>query len=113
MKLIIAGGRDHELGREDYQKINAIHSGDPITEVVSGRALGVDRCGELWADVLNIPIRAFPADWKTLGKSAGPMRNKRMAEYADAVALFKGGSGTHSMFGEAKKAGITIYDFRP
>jgi len=33
------------------------------------------------------------------------------AEYADAVATFPGGRGTDSIYGEAKKVGITIYDF--
>ena len=44
-------------------------------------------------------------------KAAGPIRNKEMAEYADAVALFPGGTGTESMFKEAKAADIKIYNY--
>jgi predicted Rossmann-fold nucleotide-binding protein len=35
-----------------------------------------------------------------------------MAQYADAVVLFPGGKGTQSMFDEATKAGIVIFDWR-
>src|SRR5215813_11090088 len=43
-------------------------------------------------------------------KTEEPLQNKPMAEHADAVAPFPGGRGTDSMYREAKRAGITIYD---
>ena len=51
-------------------------------------------------------------DWEHFGRAAGPIRNKKMAEYADAVILFPGGKGTASMLKEAQKAELTIYDYR-
>lgn len=59
----------------------------PITEVVSGKARGVDKCGERWADRNGIPVKDFPADWAKHGNSAGPIRNEAMAEYADALIV--------------------------
>ena len=108
MKLIIAGGRSYELTSKDLQKLDAL----PISEVISGCAPGVDRCGEEYASKHGLSLSRFPADWTSHGRAAGPIRNKQMAEYADAVALFPGGRGTESMHKEATKAGIKVFDFR-
>jgi len=108
MKLIIAGGRDYELDGADYDKLDAIKG---ITEIVSGGATGADACGEFYAGVNNIPVKRFPADWGLYGKVAGPIRNRKMADYADAVALFKGDKGTANMRAEAQRVGLIIYDF--
>lgn len=108
MKVIIAGGRDYQISVEDYQKLNEIH----ISEVVSGCASGADKGGEKYAKNKQIPVRKFPANWEEHGRAAGPIRNREMAQYADAVVLFRGGRGTESMKAEAEKAGIAIYDFR-
>lgn len=108
MKLIIAGGRDYQLTKDDYQKLFTIQD---VTEIVSGGALGADLCGEIYASIHGIPVKRFPADWVTHGKAAGPIRNRQMAEYADAVALFNGGKGTASMHLEAQRAGLIIYNF--
>ena len=108
MKLIIAGGRDYDLTVGDFSSLMDLMP--RVTEVVSGGATGVDQQGEMWADFYGFPIKRFPADWRTHGKAAGPIRNAEMAAYADAVALFPGGRGTASMRREAEKAGIEIFD---
>src|SRR5262245_60137320 len=109
MKLIIAGGRDYKLTEADYMRLDELWRQAEIEEVVSGGASGADRCGEQWAGQHNIPVKRFVPQWEAFGKAAGPMRNRAMAGYADAVALFPGGRGTESMYNEAKKAGIEIY----
>ena len=109
MKLIIAGGRDYSLTPADIVRLNSIGN---VTEVVSGGATGVDAAGERWGRSKHLPIQRFNAAWHIHGLRAGPLRNAQMAQYADAVALFPGGRGTLSMFNEATKAGIKIYDFR-
>ena len=108
MKLIITGGRNYRLTKKDIETLDKIL----ISEVVSGGATGADASGESYAYYRSIPVRKFPADWQSYGKAAGPIRNKQMAEYADAVALFPGGRWTESMYQEAKKAGIEIFDYR-
>lgn len=100
MKLIIAGGRNYVFTGADIDRLDRIHKAKPATEVVSGRASGADAEGERWARFNGIPVKAFPADWEVYGRKAGPIRNKAMAQYADAVALFPGGKGTRSMLRE-------------
>lgn len=107
MKLIIAGGRDYKLTAGDWERLGKIQ----ISEIVSGCAAGADKGGEYYADQHGLPVSRFPADWDMHGKAAGPIRNRQMAEYADGVALFKGGRGTSSMRKEAERAGIEIFDF--
>lgn len=108
MKTIIAGGRSDHLDPLDRLLLCQL----PITEVVSGGASGIDEEGERWARERSIPCTVFKADWKTFKSAAGPIRNAQMAKYADAVVLFPGGPGTQSMYREAVKAKLEIYDFR-
>ena len=97
MKVIIAGTRsvhDYSLVVQAVQR-----SGYGITEVVSGCATGIDRLGEQWARANNVPIKEMPADWNRHGNSAGPQRNRAMAEYADAAIIIWDGQsrGTRNM----------------
>jgi len=93
---------------DDYHKIF------PITEVISGTALGVDRVGELWAAHRNIPIVPFIPDWNKQGKKAGHLRNAEMAEYGEALVAFwdNFSSGTKNMIDNMKKRNkmATIYN---
>ena len=97
MKVIIAGTRDVT----DYKLVvdTITRSGYNITEVVSGCATGVDRLGEQWARANDINVKEMPANWTLYGKSAGPRRNKDMAEYADAAVIIWDGksAGTRNM----------------
>ena len=61
---------------------------DKVTEIVSGTANGADKLGERYAKAKGLPVKRFPADWNRYGKAAGHIRNKRMAEYADACVVF-------------------------
>lgn len=110
MRTIIAGGRNYFLTPSDIEKLNSLKS--EITEVVSGAATGADAGGEKWAHQNNIPVTLFKANWKLFGKSAGHRRNRQMAEYAEAVILFPGGTGTENMFHQAQTCGLKIYDWR-
>lgn len=108
MKVIIAGGRDVT----DVEKVAkaVMLSGFIVTEVVSGKARGVDTLGEVWAKQNNIPIKDFPADWERYGSSAGPIRNGEMADYADAlIAIPTGGPGTKNMIKQAKVRKIRVF----
>lgn len=86
MKVIIAGSRK---GIERRQVYSAIQWSPffTVTEIVSGSARGVDTFGEEWAALNLRPIKQFPADWEAHGRAAGPIRNRQMAEYADALIL--------------------------
>lgn len=105
MRTIIAGGRGYIITPEDEAWLDTLN----ITEVVSGRATGADAGGEAYAAKRGLPVSAFPALWGTFGKRAGAERNRRMAEYAEAVALFPGGKGTADMYAQARSHRLTIH----
>lgn len=107
MKIVIAGGRNWKPEKWHWFFTRAILIIFKCDEVVSGGCTGADKFGEVIARRMGIKVKQFPADW-SIGKSAGPMRNKKMAEYCDAVILFSGGTGTDSMRKEAKSAGKQI-----
>ena len=111
MKMVIAGGRDFIGCQKDLNSIVSTVQKYDITEIISGGAPGADYFGEGCADRMGILKTRFLADWIRNGKTAGPIRNRQMAEYTDYVFLFPGGSGTASMRREAQKAGKKIvYD---
>jgi hypothetical protein len=100
MKLIISGSRgfdDYELLCKKAEQVN--ENVDEITEVVCGGAKGADMLGKKWADENSIPVKLMPANWAKHGKAAGPIRNREMAEYADALLVFWDGEspGTKNM----------------
>jgi len=102
MRVVIAGSRSIH----DYEAVKAAveESGFEVTEVVSGRAAGVDRLGESWADEHGVPVKRFPADWDKWGKRAGSIRNYDMAEYGEALVAVHDGSsrGTLNMIGQMR-----------
>lgn len=86
MKLIIAGSRHISVSDVELTEMLQIYSLNP-TEIVSGTARGIDRCGEFWAKLNNVQITAFYPDWNTHGNAAGPIRNAAMADYADELLI--------------------------
>lgn len=110
-KVIISGSRH---GRPNQELTEAIaHAGFEITEVVHGGASGVDAQADQLARALDIPVTIFRPDWKNLGKAAGPMRNRRIAGYADALIALDGGDGTADMIRAARRAKLPVYVHPP
>jgi hypothetical protein len=109
MKTVIAGSRTIKDARLLESAIKK--SGFKISEVVCGAAKGVDTLGSEWAVRNKIPVKVFKPDWDTHGKSAGPRRNRQMAEYAEAlIALWDGHSrGTKSMIDYANKNNLEVF----
>lgn len=109
MRVIIAGGRDYN----NYETLlDAVEeSGFRIDVVVSGGAAGVDHLGEIYAAEMNLKLAVFNADWSTHGRAAGPIRNRKMSENADAlIAIWDGKSrGTKNMIETATKKGLFVY----
>ncbi len=113
MRLIIAGGRDLDIDIDSIVAfVSFLNIPHPITEIVSGGATGVDRSGEQYAKRFGKGLNIFAADWNVHGKAAGPIRNKQMAQYADALLLIWDGKsrGSLSMKTEALNAGLPIYE---
>lgn len=87
--------------------------------IIHGGCSGADKQAEQWAAdfLLTIPM---PADWKRLGKQAGPIRNSIMCDmllgmrecgWSVSVEAFvlPESRGTWNMVGKAKKASIPVH----
>jgi hypothetical protein len=109
MRVIIAGSRT--ITNIYWVRKATFESGLLITQVVSGCAPGVDQLGEEWAAHVGLPVRKFPADWRMFRAQAGFIRNRQMAENADAlIAIWDGRSrGTRHMIETAGKFGLPVY----
>jgi hypothetical protein len=111
MKVIVAGTRtfnDSELLDKTLQEFqNTIL---PIDQIVSGGSCGADLLGERWARQNKIDITYFYAEWNKYGKSAGPKRNQRMAEYADYLIAFwdEKSRGTADMIRKMRNEGKPV-----
>lgn len=129
MKVIIAGGRYYKFQQADKDFLDEQWKKLPITEVVCGHAPGADTEGYDWAHEREIPIVSYPARWERWGvdgavigvrangmkynKLAGFWRNQEMADYADALIAFPGGTGTADMIERATKKGLVIIPYPP
>lgn len=113
MKTIIAGSRTITNEREVFVDILCADDTWPITEVVCGGAKGPDTIGKKWAESHEIPTKLFLPDWKKYGKSAGIIRNKQMAEYADMCIVFWDGEsrGSKNMIQEALNMELKLFVF--
>ena len=105
MKTVVAGSRnltDKNLVFGCIEKSKVA-----ITELVSGGAQGVDLLGEAYALEKDIQVIPFWADWRRHGKAAGPIRNKKMAEYAEAAIIIWDGksAGARNMIENMRSIG--------
>lgn len=109
MRVIIAGSR----GLSSYEVVEhaVASSGFDVTTVVSGGARGADRLGEKWAENNGAPVARYLPDWDAEPRAAGHIRNRVMADNADAlVAVWDGSSpGTRGMIEIARAKGLPTY----
>ena len=113
-KVIIAGSR----GFEDYDILKKtmdsllrirVEQGEEIV-IVCGEAHGADALGKCYASERGFAVLSFPADWRRFGRRAGVIRNRQMAEAADACVCFWDGEsrGTANMIEEARRRGLPL-----
>ena len=127
MRVIIAGVREfndfkllesnlHKIFKQlADEKLISAYINESNIEIICGKARGADTLGELFAKIYHFPIKYFPADWDTYGKSAGYIRNTKMAKYAKEdngvlIAFWDGKSkGINHMIDIAKSRGIRVF----
>lgn len=107
-KIIIAGGRSHEITAHERRFIISVLNLYGVSVVITGGCRGVDTHARFIANARNVRVIQMFADWDRYGKSAGPRRNRDMARAADAVILLPGGRGTADMEQAAIKHGLPI-----
>lgn len=121
IRLLVCRGRDYSssevfnrLEREAKVEIAAhlrLSEGRfHIEALIHGGARGADEGAARWGESEGLKVIAFPADWKAHGKSAGPIRNRRMITEGkpDVVIAFPGGRGTADMIRAAEEHGIPV-----
>jgi len=111
MKVIIAGSRSFRNYSFLTSKLDLLFSRcTEEIEIVSGTARGTDTLGEHYAHAKNLKLHKFPAAWNFNGRSAGYIRNEKMAKFSDALVAFWDGKsrGTHHMIDLAKKHSLRV-----
>lgn len=110
MRVLVCGGR-HFFDREFLARVlNHYHGCWGISCLIHGAAPGADFIAGKWAEEHGIAVERYPADWKTHGRAAGPIRNSEMLAKSkpDLVLAFPGGVGTADMTKKAQKAGTRV-----
>lgn len=110
-RVIIAGSRsfaNYEMLKANMNRLLQNIS-DEIS-IVCGTARGADSLGEKYAKENGFHVAYFPADWERHGKAAGYIRNREMAQNADALVAFWDGEsrGTKSMIDLAKEYDLAV-----
>lgn len=120
MNVIIAGSRTITglvVVRAALREALASWGNPTVGWIGSGGARGVDTVAETVARLIDAPFRCFPADWDKHGRAAGPIRNRQMAEWADAAVLVWDGHsrGTANMKQEMERLGkpVFVYEVKP
>lgn len=117
-RILVTGSRDwwsKEVVWEALQEAYSYCPGGVEAVVVHGACpSGADSLASGWARANKVKIERHPADWKTHGRAAGPIRNREMVKLgADICLAFirdnsRGASGTADM---TEKAGIPTLRF--
>lgn len=117
----MTGGRDYTNHKRVFEVLSLLKP----KYLILGDANGADSLARKWAvrnfvepqDKVAIAMGLKRithymicfADWKRLGRSAGPKRNSEMLDAEpDFVLAFPGGRGTQNMITQAKSRGIPV-----
>ena len=115
MRILVCGGRDFTnwvlLNRTLHHTVyDGDHTDYSKQVIIHGKDKGADTLAGQWADINNVPVLEYPADWAKYQHRAGPIRNQRMIDEGkpDLVVAFPTPKfkGTWDMIRRAEKAGI-------
>lgn len=115
---IVCGGRSYDDKEAVNLALDTFDASDdgPLQLVFHGGASGADMLANMWAVSSGVASVAFPAQWRTHGRSAGPIRNREMLDALKSlpgkkvVIAFPGGRGTANMVSIAREAGIEVQE---
>ena len=109
MNVGVTGGRDYKDQAHVWQVLDNIYHTNANINIIVGDATGVDDFARKWANERKVPVFIYHANWEMHGRSAGPIRNKRMLDHGlDLLLSFKGGRGTAHMTRITKEKGIEV-----
>jgi hypothetical protein len=117
--IVAAGGRDLSWPQQHIASALLQRSGGRAVHLLlHGGARGADRSIGRAAQQLGWRVQSLPAEWRRYGRSAGPIRNRRLLEQALVeaqahtspafsasvlVIAFPGGPGTASLVQQARR----------
>ena len=110
MRILVCGGRNFLNETLIREFLKSVSRHDPV--IISGGCRGADKIAETWADRLGYKRKIYPAQWDKYGRSAGPIRNKKMLKEGnpDLVVGFhekiESSKGTKHMVSIADKEGV-------
>lgn len=112
-RVIIAGCRiftDYDLLCKKCDRMLSQKVKTHKVIVMSAHATAADALGERYAKERGFILETYPAEWGKYGKKAGPKRNLRMAEAANAIVAFWDGEsrGTKNIIDLANMKGIPV-----
>lgn len=120
MKLVVFGGRHYKLKLRVFNALTSFHRENQIHILIHGNAgeldkkgnavEGADRFAGEWADWYGVPCMVWPAAWRGLHKSAGPIRNQWMIDHGqpDMGMEFMGDKGTKDMHDRCVESKIPL-----
>lgn len=114
MRVLVCGGRGFSDRTLLFGVLDGIRKQHGPLHIIEGAAFGADMLAAQWAIENDQALEEFPADWKSHGRAAGPIRNQQMlADGKPEMAVaFAGGRGTNDMVERIKKAGVFLVDVR-
>ena len=111
-RLLVCGSRDFPFKDAVIDKLNyeiMIHN-DLL--IITGMARGPDTWAYEFAQEYGIPYEAYYAQWKTQGKAAGIIRNKRMLEEGKPThilaCMYNNSRGTRNMIELGRSNNIPV-----
>lgn len=112
MRILCCGSR-HWRDRDAIEAVLSRHVGDGDVTVIHGGCRGADRLAGEVADALGFKVQVFEADWTRYGKSAGPVRNRRMVESGPEAAYaftanLETSRGTADCVRRLRSAGVPV-----
>lgn len=113
IRVIVTGSRDWDDART-IRLMLARYNGPNTTLVHGDCPTGADAIAKQFAEENGWTIEPHPADWDRWKKSAGPRRNREMAELGADVCLafHKDNSrGTQNMINNCHKNGIPVSEY--
>jgi YspA, cpYpsA-related SLOG family len=115
MRILITGDRHWRCDDLAEQIVNRllVRYGPDLT-IIHGGAAGVDNAFDVACRELGIVAEAHLADWRGLGNTAGPQRNREIVQAgADlCIALHRSletSKGTKDCVRQALAAGVPVY----
>lgn len=123
MRILITGSRnwnDAAAMQAALAKILVEFLENPVgtrmPTLVHGDCEGADLMAAAWWTALRMPTESHPANWKELGRAAGPIRNQKMVDLgADLCLAFPmpKSRGTWDCVRRAREAGIPVEIITP